>query len=246
MEVAIFSLANFLAILIFLSFTALPLSLLWLSGAELTTYLKIPYLKWLLPFGTLITVGLWLFCSVNAFQTACKSARGIEVFTKIHGTPIGFSVEDTPNPFGGWQPMNFGWNAPLEKEIFQFVDIGKHRRCAKNECNKNIPPQFSVHFLNERVTNRWWFPPIYESKIEIRDINDGTVFASATDIVFGGGLVGKYMRLIGGDQDFELLSCGYASPEIGSWRPTLATRPRVSEYKRADVALLLAPFQAVE
>lgn len=240
MEIVIFKSADILAIWIFLSLTALPFLLLGRYGKYLTSRFDLPHLKWLLPLAALMVIGLWLIYSINAFQTACRTARGIEVFTKIQSPPVGFSIAAPINPFDDWHGLEFGHD--VKQGIFQFVDVGKHRRCASNECDMSAVPQFSVHVLNERAKNLWWHPPLYESTIELRDIQSDGVLAKATDIVFGGGLIGKYMRLLGGDQDFEHISCGYASSEIGPWRPSLASRPRVNEYARADTALLLAPF----
>lgn len=82
--------------------------------------------------------------------------------------------------------------------------------------------------------------PVYQLPIEVRDHRTQAVLVRATDVVFGGGLIGSFMRLFGGDQDYEFLSCGYVSPDIGPWRPSLSTRARVGHYERADTALVLA------
>jgi|GEM_PF-5894375 len=95
-----------------------------------------------------------------------------------------------------------------------------------------------VNALPHRESNLWWSPPIYEAVVEIRDANSEQVLAKGTDLIFGGGFIGKYLRILGGDQDFERLSCGYASPIIGPWRPTLSSRPGVAEYLQADLKLL--------
>lgn len=176
-----------------------------------------------------------------------------EVLAAAHGTPVGFAlVEDRSSFVGGF----FNWDAAISGGAFQFVDLVYGCRCIGKKqherqpqfplearCDRSIPSPISVHLLPTQAIGKWWLPPIYEARIEIRESRTGAVLARATDVIFGGGLIGKYMRLIGGDQDFERLSCGYASADIGPWRPSLSTRPQVREYEQADRALLLAPFR---
>ena len=85
----------------------------------------------------------------------------------------------------------------------------------------------------------WWSPPIFKAEIQVQEGPSGTVIATATDLIIGGGLVGHYLRLFGGDQDYEYLSCGYASPNIGPWRPSLTSRPGFSQYEDADLAFVI-------
>ena len=84
----------------------------------------------------------------------------------------------------------------------------------------------------------WWGAPISRQHIKAAERSTGRVMAEATDLVFGGGLLSWYMKLIGGDQDFQYLSCGYASADIGPWRPSLSSRPREKQYRDADLNLL--------
>ena len=85
----------------------------------------------------------------------------------------------------------------------------------------------------------WWSPPIFEAEIQVQEGPSATVIATAKDLIIGGGLVGRYLRFFGGDQDYEYLSCGYASTDIGPWRPSLTSRPRFSEYEDADLAFVV-------
>jgi len=80
-----------------------------------------------------------------------------------------------------------------------------------------------------------WHPPVRLHHLELRELASDRLVARATDLVYGGGLVGLYLRLLGGgDQDMAALSCGYASADIGPWRPTLTSRPRYRQYQEAD------------
>jgi hypothetical protein len=80
----------------------------------------------------------------------------------------------------------------------------------------------------------WWSPPIYRHAIHVTEKSAVRLFAKATDLVIGGGLLSWFMRLAGGDQDYDYLSCGYASADIAPWRPTLSGRKRASQYMHAD------------
>ena len=99
-----------------------------------------------------------------------------------------------------------------------------------------------VAILPERESEYWWRPPIYELEIQVKDRSKGNVIASATDLVIGGGVVGSLLRAFGGDQDYEFLSCGYASPNIGPWRPSLTSRPRYVQYENADTNFVVHSF----
>jgi hypothetical protein len=78
---------------------------------------------------------------------------------------------------------------------------------------------------------------LHHLELRVVERATGRVTASATDVLFGGGIVSLYMRLLGGDQDFEYVSCGYASRDIGPWRPSLVSRPRFTQYEVADYGL---------
>lgn len=122
----------------------------------------------------------------------------------------------------------------------RIVEINNSRSCGPFKAIPNA--KTIVAILPERASNYWWNPPIYELDIQVKDLSSGQVIASATDLVIGGGLVGALLRVIGGDQDYKFLSCGYASPNIGPWRPSLASRPRYSQYEKADTNFVVNSF----
>lgn len=99
---------------------------------------------------------------------------------------------------------------------------------------KGLSPEYIVNFRPPERIDRWWFPPVYRDVIDLIEVQTGRLIAQATDVVLGGGFVSLYMRVYKGDQDFLYLSCGYASPGIGPYRPSMAGRPRVAQYESAD------------
>jgi hypothetical protein len=102
--------------------------------------------------------------------------------------------------------------------------------------------QYKILLTAPMPISKWWFPPIYKADISIIDQTQNKTILNATDWIFGGGLVGIYLRLMGGDQDYNHLSCGYISNEIGTWRPTLSTDPRQAQYAQTDSNLILNTF----
>lgn len=249
MEFVIFGAANLIAIAIFVVLTVLPFYLLNVVGLRLGRRIGFRALRWVLPFVGLVLVTAWSYASFSAFEKTCKSVPGITVLSRPGGEPNGFSVRGAPNrQFGG---PEFNWPTALETGAFQFVDAEGGRQCrgkkenggypvypTTRECDQSIRAGMVVDVLPHRSSNLWWSPPIFEAVIEVRDLESERVLAKATDLVFGGGITGQYLRLLGGDQDFERLSCGYASPGIGPWRPSLTSHPRFGEYLQADLRLI--------
>jgi len=149
-------------------------------------------------------------------------------------------------------------NPAGEFDYSRYDDFNHSRLCAKiirSEKPKVIDAGYScqafkaipkaetiVHILPERKSEYWWHPPIYELEIQVKDRQKGNVIASATDLIIGGGFVGTLLRAVGGDQDYEFLSCGYASPNIAPWRPSLSSRPRYKQYQVADTSFVVHSF----
>ncbi len=76
---------------------------------------------------------------------------------------------------------------------------------------------------------------MYRYQLEVTEQSSGRVFARASELVFGGDLHSVYMKLFGGNQDYQYLSCGYVSAEAGPWRPSSESPLRVKQYADADV-----------
>ena len=80
------------------------------------------------------------------------------------------------------------------------------------------------------------------SHIQIADRTTGSIVSEAYEAVFGGGLIGFYLRVILGDWDYEYLSCGYVGGDVGAWRPINDATPREARYLAADRHFLEASF----
>lgn len=96
----------------------------------------------------------------------------------------------------------------------------------------------SKYSLVTTIEKKSW-RPIFHITHTVERISDRAVIASAKDIVFGGGVIGMYLRGLGGGQDAEYLSCGYVSEKIVHWRPSDTSDPSYREYQRTDFEFLL-------
>lgn len=250
MEALIFGAFNLATVAIFLALNALPAYLLYRAGSNWGARVNRPAIRWLLPVLPYAVAIAWVVSAFSAFQSACKAAPGVSVLSTLDGESNGFALRGTRNTFVG---SAFSWDAALETGAFQFVDLEYGRRCIGKkqherqpsfpigaQCDKSLRSDLVVNVLPPRAVEHWWRSPISEAQIEVQDARTGRVLARATDLIFGGGVFGVYLGFFGGDQDYRHMSCGYASPGVGPWRPTLASRPRFSEYREADLRLLLA------
>lgn len=104
-----------------------------------------------------------------------------------------------------------------------------------SENSKIILSKYSLFTIIEKMSWR----PIFHITHTVERISDRAVIASTKDIVFGGGVIGMYLRALGGGQDAEYLSCGYVSEQIANWRPNDTSDPSYREYQRADYEFLL-------
>jgi len=109
------------------------------------------------------------------------------------------------------------------------------RFVSSSENSKIILSKYSLVTTIEKKSWR----PIFHITHKVERISDRAVIASTKDIVFGGGVIGMYLRGLGGGQDAEYLSCGYVSEQIVHWRPNDASDPSYREYQRADFQFLL-------
>ncbi len=250
MEVLIFGAVSLIALAAFIGFTLLPFFAAERLGLRIGLLTRRVGLRWALPAALLISVLTWALAGYLVFKRDCRTASKIEVLAPPSTPPLGFLLYGDRSTSMGHA---FSWSALLETGSFQFVDIEGRRRCIgvkphersptfpiTSKCSQHasIKSEFAVHLVPAKRVHYWWSPPIFVSDILVKEIKSGNVIGRASDLIFGGGVIGMYLRLLGGDQDFEYLSCGYASAGIGPLRPSLASRPRFAEYKAADVAFV--------
>lgn len=240
----IFGAFNLLAYGLLFAICAVPLALLGRVGMRMGAYGR--WLRWVLPAAAVCVVVAWALASYRAFADACRTAPPVEIFAARHrATGMVVAGYDRGLPGG-----RFNSAALLESGLVSFVDHSGRRECLSFDEQTQPPrasvtahcPQFEgakpgvvLDFQEPARIDRWWWPPVYRDVIDLRDAATGSLLARATDVVFGGGLVGYYLRAYHGDQDFSHLSCGYASADIGPMRPTLLGRPRMNQYRSADL-----------
>lgn len=250
MEVLIFGAVNLLVLAAFIGLTLLPFIAAERLGRKVGILTRHDSLRWLFPATLFLLVITWAFAGYFIFNRDCSTMPKLEVLAPPSPAPVGFMLYGDASTSMGYA---FSSNAVLETGAFQFIDMEGARRCTgvkshprspefpiTSQCSQHAltKSEFAVHAIPMKRANYWWSPPIFVSEIRVEEIKSGNVIARASDLIFGGGIIGIYLRLFGGDQDFEYLSCGYASADIGPWRPSLASRPRFSEYSAADVAFV--------
>lgn len=168
----------------------------------------------------------------------------------------GYAIEASAPP--NFVVSAFDPRIPLDTYNYKYVEENGRRHC-KGQINgkisfscaglENETARYVVKILPWENLDRWWSPPIYKAGYIVQEIKSGKVIASASELIFGGGVTGFVMRIIGGDQDYELRGCGYISKDIGLVRPTLSTRTRGNDYYVADLEFLtkaLTPAQTAE
>ncbi len=244
MEVLIFGVAGLVMLAIFLGMSALPAIIAYGVGRQFSAR----YLRWLLPSVAIALPIGWASAGYSAFKASCASLPNQAfVFAPVNA-PEGFLSD----------AVHVDSSDLIERGLFKFVEqrqnptkIRRDFAGDKQYPRSPIPVKTkwgpiteltSEHVVTESMElqgDRWWKPPIYIHSLEVKELKSGRVLAKATDLVFGGGILGRYMRLLGGDQDFEHVSCGYASVDVGAWRPSLTSRPRFAQYREADAAFLL-------
>jgi len=197
---------------------------------------------------------LWIFMSVSQFKAACASVPRVQISAKptlqkgflLDAGSVGklatqkFISPDTFLEKGGFsyveQPV---WNP----EYAQAHNLKMKYTRRYNDRVENVSEPSSEYIFATQIAARGAYgAPLYEVQHSIRRRSDGSTVATATDIVFGGGIIGSYLALAGGyateDQDSVLVSCGYSDSDVGAWRPNNNSEPRWAKYKEADLRFL--------
>ena len=195
-----------------------------------------------------VAVLLWGFAMFHAFRHECRGRLSLQRIGALEGRPRGMEVRGWRDTFRG----GYDWSDVLKGGSVDFVDeqIGtrtmrycrmpdKFNYSTKCDSVSMEHPSLLIDVKEPRQL-RWWAPALQVLEYEVREAGTGRLLARASDTLFGGGIASPFLRLLGGDQDFDRLSCRYASASIGPWRPTLSGRPGVAQYGRADINLLEA------
>jgi hypothetical protein len=244
MEVLIFGTVGLITFAVFIGVSAFPAIAAYWIGRRI----RIPYLRWM-PLAVVIAVPLaWAIASYFTFKEGCASVPPPTFFNSPRTKADGFLLNGN----------HIRWDALIESGAFQFVEepwngtkIRRNYAGQKQYERSPVPvkvewvlpssskSEYIVAETRPELVEYWWNPPIYRYGIEVKEKKSGQLLAKATELVFGGGIAGTYMRALGGDQDFEYVSCGYTSRKIDAWRPSLSSRPRFTEYQDADLTFLI-------
>jgi hypothetical protein len=233
MESLIFGGVSLVMLAIFFALSAMPAYVAYWIGSKTSIYL----LRWALPVLVIAVPCTWAATSYLVFKRDCETVQKPLFLSSPIDKPDGIFVEGP----------HLGGKELIESGAFNFIeqphDNDTIRRDFANRAEwvslSSSKTEFVAKELPPELVEYWWAPPIYRYEIHVTEKSSGRLLAKATDLVFGGGLLSWYMSLIGGDQDFRRLSCGYISADIGPWRPTLASRPYFGYYLRADSDFLV-------
>jgi hypothetical protein len=244
MEIIIYLIGGIIRLAIVL---VIPICLLY--GAYLFgKKYKIFHLEIILPLSLLIISSLWITYSYQTFSQLCNKIPNTSFYSFPELKPNGFMVYYLERHS---LPGNFSGHPALESGAFEWMEIrGKESRNLRTEFHKSRNIKHSK--LNEGFKSNYifkvmpltlfkegFFAPIYLYKVQLTERLTGKILAEASELVFGGGILGSYMGLIEGDQDFRYHSCGYVSQKIGPWRPTLSTRPLSKGYYNTDKKFII-------
>lgn len=214
-------------------------------GDSLFKNLKIGLSGHLLPLGVVVLFAMWGYFSYATFKKACANVSRPAFYSQPLKLQKGYAIEASAPP--NFAVSTFNPLIPLDTYNYKYVDQNGQRRC-KSEINGKISiscvgledesTQYVIKILPWVKMDHWWQPPIYKAEYVVQEIKSGKVLASASELIFGGGVTGSVMRMIGGDQDYKLRGCGYVSKDIGLVRPTSSTRTRGNDYYVADLEFL--------
>jgi hypothetical protein len=240
----IYGIVSLVMLALFLALSVLPFLLV---GAIAPRIFGVPGLRWIAPSLLAVVVGVWCIASYSRFKDECKAKHGIEGIGRLAERPAGIKIKGFREPFFG---HGIAWHEALARGTVEFVDVEEQRYCrepnssqysTRCEALRGAKGALIIEVLPPRAPY-WWIPSLNIREYLVREASTERLMARASDVVFGGGITSMYLRLLGGDQDYDLLSCGYASPEIGPYRPSLSGRPRIMQYQNADLQLLVKAF----
>lgn len=237
MEQLIFGTANLVFFALFLAAIAAPILAAYYIGKKF----KLIAARWLFPCVAVAVPIFWAYASNAQYKKVCAASIAPQFFSKPALKQNGYAIEQ--EPIGLFVVSSFDPEISYRFDDFSFIQIGANIRHKKNSngtkqadlAENAREAAYIVKTLAWKRLELWWKPPIYIAEFHVEEIRTKKVIARASELVFGGGLTSMFMRLLGGDQDYEFRGCGYVSKEIGLYRPTLSTRAqRMSAYQNVD------------
>jgi hypothetical protein len=243
-------------LLIPLIIVAFAIGVGYVAGREIDTHFSIRPAKYILPVAIVGVATAWGFLGYREFKFLCSSAPMSIERREEHNPQAGFLFDDsnlrmfeiqksiqTPDRLYEQGKITYFDEVFLSGFGLTEKKIGRHS--ANFKSNVAEPPSDYVFQVSpiEKVANRW-HSPIFRVKYSVVAVKSGRQESAQSEYIFGGGIVGLYMHAVLGargdysDQDFQYLSCGYASRVPAAWRPRFRSNPNFENYFLADIDLL--------
>jgi hypothetical protein len=251
MEVLIFGIANLIYLAIFLGLTFSPAIAIIFFGRK--RFKK--SIVFALAAVTVVAPILWAVAGYLDFKSKCSLPS--TTILRTSDTRIkGFLFERRPLESATLTHGSVDMETLISQGEFEYInqmDSSKRVRVLRVgerlgpsvfnvetswESPASLDDEYRVREIPLERISRTWEAPIYLTGLEIIEPRSNQTIARATEWVFGGGILGPYLRLIGHDQDYDHLACGYISEQPTPWRPTLVNRPEYAKYFNADRTFL--------
>ncbi len=213
--------------------------------------------QWIVPVVVIGVPAVWTFAGYMTFQTECKN---------VPSPSFKFFPESQPDSFyldqSGIKQSPYHRSSSIYKQLtFWFYEEGyrggdgprgtgfQYLRRTYSDGQRQywdgrieyVPEPLSKYAFVLSRPNRidyWWRPPIYISESIVIERSSNKELAKASDLIFGGGIIGIYFSIIKNSVEYSYLSCGFASEDIGTWRPKNGRDPRRNQYLQADLNFL--------
>ncbi|MFA6445383.1 MAG: hypothetical protein WCV99_23850 [Sterolibacterium sp.] len=209
-------------------------------GQRIANKTGISIFLWIAPAIVLGIPTAWAFASYKAFYDLCVDVPPPSFESFPMSRPNGFFLDETGVGQYPYLRLSFIFN----KLPFEFYEYGIGQFSSRRYSNgisqgiSQATSQYALVFLSPKRVGYWWLPPIYLSEMVVIERNSNKILSKASDLVFGGGIIGTYLSLPKMNNDYKYLSCGFASREIGTWRPKSSSDPRFNQYLEADAKFI--------
>jgi hypothetical protein len=224
-------------------------------GLVLKRHSKYSKFAILLPALSVVFPAAWGMASYTSFISACEKSNGAEIYKKSDAPQEGFLLD--AKELESW-PFYKTVNSPgmlFNAGKIKYYDMyfNNSRNNFKREIYRNSdsrsnlaqpPSEFVFKVMPIERSNSYLLAPIYRVSYEVQRMNSPVVLARGSEYVFGGGLIGMYLKAFFGKnftsdrEEYNYLACGYAAKSPIAWRPTSIQFEDSDLYVKADLDLL--------
>ena len=173
----------------------------------------------------------WLANGYSAFQKACSEGRFEDISTPQIENIDGFLVRPHSVRYDSQAPYDLlmqGQYKYLERE-FKFKEKQGYTqeriegRGTRSTLFKDRQSRLDFEVIPPQPVSRLFEPGFKVSRVRVVDAKSSDVKAQATEYVYGGGLIGRYIAYFanGGNQGSDTYGCGYVDRGIHLFRPTI-------------------------